>query len=87
MISLAFINKEYAEEGREVVVLWGNPGGPQKEIRAKVARFPYYNGEFRNETFDTEKIPHPDFEAMKATPVEGDYDVVVKSPMRLSAKI
>ena len=81
MISLAFINKEYAEEGREVVVLWGNPGGPQKEIRAKVARFPYYNGEFRNETFDTEKIPHPDFEAMKATPVEGDYDVVVKSPM------
>lgn len=81
MISLAFIKTEYAKEGREVTVLWGNPEGPQKEIRAKVARFPYYNGEYRNETFDTEKIPHPDFEAMKATPVEGEYDVIVKSPM------
>ncbi len=26
-----------------------------------VARFPYYNEEYRNETFDVEKIPHPDF--------------------------
>lgn len=58
MISLGFIDTEYAKEGQEVVVLWGTPGHPQKEIRATVARFPYYNGEFRNETFDTEKIPH-----------------------------
>ncbi|EET60300.1 hypothetical protein BRYFOR_07860, partial [Marvinbryantia formatexigens DSM 14469] len=41
----------------EVVVLWGDKGHRQKEIRAKVAPFPYYNGDFRNETFDTEKIP------------------------------
>ena len=61
MISLGFIDKAYAEEGQEVIVLWGTPGHPQKEIRATVARFPYYNGEFRNETFDTEKIPHPNF--------------------------
>lgn len=58
MISLACIDKEYATEGSEVIILWGTPGNPQKEIRAKVARFPYYNGEYRNETFDVEKIPH-----------------------------
>lgn len=57
MISLASIQQEYAEEGTEVAVLWGSPGNPQKEIRAKVARFPYFNAEYRNETFDVEKIP------------------------------
>jgi glycine cleavage system aminomethyltransferase T len=61
MVSLSFINKEYAQEGKEVKIMWGSPGHPQKEIRATVARFPYYNGEFRNETFDTENIPHPVF--------------------------
>lgn len=29
----------------------------KKEIRAVVAPFPYYNGEYRNATFDVEKIP------------------------------
>ena len=61
MISLGIIEKEYAELGKELVVLWGNPGCPQKEIRAKVAQFPYYNGEYRNETFDTEKVPRRTF--------------------------
>jgi hypothetical protein len=27
-------------------------------IHATVAPFPYYNGEYRNEIFDVEKIPH-----------------------------
>lgn len=58
MISLAFIEPQYAVEGTELAVLWGQPDGPQKKIRATVARFPYYQGEYRNETFDTEKIPH-----------------------------
>lgn len=62
MISLAFIEADYAMEGNEVIVLWGQSGRPQKEIRAKIAQFPYYNGEYRNETFDTEKIPHPVFD-------------------------
>jgi hypothetical protein len=44
-----------------VTVLWGTPGKPVKEVRAKVAAFPYYNEEYRNETFDVEKIPHPSF--------------------------
>lgn len=56
-LSLAFINKEYAEEGRELSVMWGKPGKPQMAIRATVVRFPYYQGEYRNETFDTNKIP------------------------------
>ena len=57
MISIGTIDDEYAVEGKEVTVLWGTPGHPQKEIRAKVARFPYYNGEYRNETLDVERIP------------------------------
>lgn len=61
MVSLACIDNEYAKEGTQVSVLWGTVGTPQIELRATVARFPYYNGEFRNETFDTEKIPHPTF--------------------------
>lgn len=61
MVSLAYIDPQFAQEGNEVVVLWGDLGHPQKEIRATVARFPYYNGEYRNETFDVEKIPHPNF--------------------------
>lgn len=61
MISLGFIDTEYAKEGDELTILWGPSGKPQKEIRATVASFPYYNGEFRNETFDVEKIPHRKF--------------------------
>jgi len=57
MISLAWIDREYAIEGTEVTVLWGDVGHPQIEIRATVARFPYYNGPYRNETFDTAAIP------------------------------
>ncbi len=56
-ISLGFIDKEYAVEGKNLEVLWGMPGTAQMKIRATVAQFPYYNGEFRNETFDVEKIP------------------------------
>ena len=59
MISLAKIDPAYAAEGTAVTVLWGTPGYPQKKIRAVVARTPYYQGEFRNETCDVEKlVPH-----------------------------
>ena len=62
MISLAFLNREYAVEGKEVTVLWGTEPEVQVPIRAKVAQFPYYNEEFRNETCDVEKlVPHPKF--------------------------
>lgn len=56
MISLCSINTEHSELGTEVTVLWGSPGTRQKEIRARVARFPYLN-ENRNETLDVSTIP------------------------------
>ena len=60
MISLAFLDREYAVEGEEVTVLWGTDPNTVQPIRAKVAQFPYYNEEFRNETCDVEKlVPHP----------------------------
>jgi aminomethyltransferase (EC 2.1.2.10) len=62
MISLAFVEKDYAIEGKELIVIWGTAETSQLEIRATVAPFPYYNEEYRNETFDVEKIPHPVFE-------------------------
>ena len=61
MISLCFLNKEYAKEGKELTLLWGTDPNKQVKIRATVAPFPYYNEEYRNETFDVEKIPHPKF--------------------------
>ena len=50
---------------------------PKKEIRAVVAPFPYYQGEFRNETFDVEKIPHPDFKEQEVVKLDGKYDITV----------
>ncbi len=56
MLSLCSIDVEYGELGTEVVVLWGDPGARQKEIRAVVSRFPYLN-EDRNEDVDVSTIP------------------------------
>lgn len=41
MLSLCVIDIEQSEPGTEVAVIWGNPGSPQKEIRATVAPAPY----------------------------------------------
>ena len=41
MISLCTIDLSHSGIGTEVVVVWGEPGEPQKEIRAKVAPAPY----------------------------------------------
>lgn len=41
MLSLAVIDVDRSEVGTEVVVVWGKPGGPQKEIRATVQPAPY----------------------------------------------
>jgi vanillate/3-O-methylgallate O-demethylase len=41
MLSLCTIDVAHAEIGTEVVVLWGEPGQRQKEIRARVAPAPY----------------------------------------------
>jgi vanillate/3-O-methylgallate O-demethylase len=41
MLSLCTIDVEHSNPGAEVSVIWGNPGEPQKEIRATVAPAPY----------------------------------------------
>jgi glycine cleavage system aminomethyltransferase T len=56
MISLCSIDTEFGALGAEVIVLWGDQGTRQKEIRATVARFPYLN-ESRNEKVDVGTIP------------------------------
>ncbi|MDV6248007.1 glycine cleavage T C-terminal barrel domain-containing protein [Rhodococcus opacus] len=48
-LSISFIDVEYSEPGTEVKVLWGNPGEPQTEIRATVARKPYKQDERRKD--------------------------------------
>ncbi|MGI6217709.1 MAG: hypothetical protein ACOYIK_08880 [Coriobacteriales bacterium] len=58
MISLCWLERDLASEGTEVEVIWGTNPAAQVTIRATVARFPYYDEEYRNETFDVEKIPH-----------------------------
>ncbi|MEU9448978.1 hypothetical protein [Streptomyces sp. NPDC048277] len=57
MLSLATVETAVAVEGTEVVVVWGDPGTRQKEIRATVARFPYLVDPVRNERFDVSGIP------------------------------
>lgn len=58
MLSLASVDSEHAELGTEVTVLWGEPGTPQKEIRATVSRFPYLDLP-RNEHIDVATLPSP----------------------------
>lgn len=57
MISMGFVELPYTEEGKEVIVIWGEPGTRQIPIRAKVARYPYLNMT-KNKDFDVETIPH-----------------------------
>jgi len=41
MLSLCVVNLDCSEPGTEVLVIWGEPTEPQKEIRAQVAPAPY----------------------------------------------
>lgn len=56
MISICCLDTAYTEIGTEVMVIWGNPGTRQKNIRAKVVRFPY-NNILRNESTDVTTLP------------------------------
>lgn len=56
MISISCLDAAYAELGTEVTLVWGEPGTRQKNIRAKVARFPY-NNILRNESTDVTTLP------------------------------
>jgi len=61
MISLAFIQPEFAVEGTQVSVLWGTPGTPQMKIRATVSKYPYNKDLIRNEDKDVTEIPEFQF--------------------------
>ena len=54
MISLCTIDVRFSKPGTEVAVIWGNPGEPQKEIRAKVAPAPYKKD---NRRIDVKTLP------------------------------
>lgn len=56
MISLCSLDMDFVKEGTEVYVVWGNEGMRQKRIRAKVARYPYFN-DGRNQNVDVNQIP------------------------------
>jgi glycine cleavage system aminomethyltransferase T len=56
MISIASVEQEYAELGKDVYVVWGEPGTRQKKIHAKIARWPYFDTD-RNQKVDLSKIP------------------------------
>ena len=53
MISLCSLPAELAVEGTEVAIPWGDPGTRQKEVRAKVTRYPMVDE--RNEDIDVTK--------------------------------
>ena len=55
MISHCTIDRDAANIGTEVVVKWGDFGGPIKDIRARVARYPYLN-EGRNQDVDASAL-------------------------------
>lgn len=55
MISLCTIDRDCAGIGTEVIVKWGDFGGPIKDIRARVDRFPYLS-EGRNQKVDVAKL-------------------------------
>ena len=50
-LSLGCIDIDASDIGNEVVVQWGDHGGPIKDIRATVARFPYFT-DGRNSDLD-----------------------------------
>lgn len=57
VISMGFIDPEYAQIDREITIIWGDTGCRQIPIRAKVARYPYLDM-VPNKDFDVESIPH-----------------------------
>jgi glycine cleavage system aminomethyltransferase T len=57
MLSLGTVDVDYTKIGTEVEVLWGNPGQPQKRIRATVEKYPYLDLP-DNMHFDVASIPH-----------------------------
>ena len=56
LISLSVVDPEYADRGKEVIVVWGDPGDRKKNMRAKVEKFPILDLP-ANREFDLDSIP------------------------------
>lgn len=56
MISMGIVNEAHTELGKELFVIWGHKGQPQKKIRVTVSRFPYLDLP-TNQDFDMDSIP------------------------------
>lgn len=57
MISHAIVDIEQAEEGKEVLVQWGDYGKRIKNLRAKICKFPYIHGVMDNRNYDLSTVP------------------------------
>lgn len=57
MISQAVIDISEAEEGREVLVQWGDFGGRIKNLRAKIVKYPFIHGVQDNRDYDLSTVP------------------------------
>jgi glycine cleavage system aminomethyltransferase T len=55
VLSMGCVDLDVSEIGTEVVVQWGDHGGPIKDMRATVERFPYLR-EDRNSDVDVTKL-------------------------------
>lgn len=57
MIAHAILDVEQIGEGREVLVQWGDYGKRIKNLRAKIAKFPYIHGVMDNREYDLSTVP------------------------------
>lgn len=57
MIAHAILDVEQIEEGKEVLVQWGDYGKRIKNLRAKIAKFPYIHGVMDNREYDLRTVP------------------------------
>ena len=57
MISIGFVNQDFAAEGTELTIVWGTPGTKQMPVRATVKKIGYNADLVRNEDRDVEDVP------------------------------
>ena len=57
MISQAVIDIDKAQEGEEVFVQWGDYGKRIKNLRVKIAKYPYIHGVMDNRDYDLSTVP------------------------------
>ena len=57
MISQAIVDISEAEEGREVLVQWGDFGGRIKNLRARIVKYPFIHGVQDNRDYDLSTVP------------------------------